>query len=178
MEVFLSYRLEACLAAVIFGVGAGVLYDVLRICYMAFGINYNGKKRGKVSFAVCIIFDLLYSLIVSLGFAVLTYAFSSGKLRLEVYFFSILGFAAYNLSVGKLVMLCARQIISILKRVFRFIIKVILAPIFLLVRGLKLLCRWLYRNTFGLCIKKITHSASRARLNKLMNEKLPDSVRF
>ncbi len=159
-----------------FGVSAGVLNDVNRMLRVALGMR-DGKGdsasrvRRRVRSILSILFialqDILLFGYIGVGVAVLNYYLNRGIFRIYSIGATVLGFALYYFTVGRLVMRLAEAMIRILRALMVKIFKIVTFPIRfafgLLTLPIKKLCE---KIRFALAKRRIM------RYNKIKREEL------
>ena len=95
MELTFAQQSTAFLYSLIFGVAAGLLYDIFKIIRMTL-------CKGKISVFVV---DFLYVFIVSLNLFIFSVAYMLGFFRVFVMLGSIFGFIVCRLTLGRLLSL-------------------------------------------------------------------------
>ncbi len=106
--------------AVLFGVGLGLIYEVLRILRIAF----NFKNIA------IFIQDVLYFLVCSPLLFVFMLNTTDGKVRIYIFVGAFLGFLLYYFTLGMLIRKISIFIINIIKLGLRKIYRYILYPVF------------------------------------------------
>ncbi len=127
-------QLSILLYSAVVGVAVGVIYTLLCVTYdMCVG------KRKNIFFRICL--DLLFSAMYTLIAVLFVYAANSGKIRVYILFFSVLSFALYQLTAGKLLyrllMLMLGGTIKALSALFAFLLKPFSALLCIAVRYFK-----------------------------------------
>ena len=155
----LSFVLLA-LYSVCFGVILGLIYDIVRVQKVLWGVSGNkGKidyrnivlpiikkkayfsKSNKISktilniyFSVC---DVLFVTACGAFVVLVAYAYNSGRVRAVIYLGLLLGFLAYYFTVGKIVMKLSHLIAFVLRSAFLYICEIVVAPIRLAINKIK-----------------------------------------
>lgn len=118
MEISVSEQALDFLLACLLGVGLGVLYDVFRIIRLAL---WHGKLIVAIQ-------DILFWTAA----AVCTFLFqlvnSDGQIRFYILLGELLGFTVYYFTVGILVFSASRLIIDLIKRILRFLYRILIRP--------------------------------------------------
>lgn len=178
MEISISEQLIACLAFLVFGAVSAVCYDVVRIFHICTGVhNSVGKARSTLLSISVFLIDILYCAIVTVAFSVIAFAYSYGKLRgVNLFCFGV-GFAAYLLTFGRLVMFFSEKIVYAVKFVIRTIIKFLFIPVKFIARMFAKFAVWIYGSTIGLIFRKIQRSRQKKFFEDALG-RLSTDVRF
>lgn len=104
----------------------GVIYTLLQVLY-----TVCTEKRKNIIFRICL--DLLFSLVYTLIAVVFVYAANSGKIRAYILVFSLLGFALYQLTAGKLLYRLLVLIIDSTIHLLKAVTALLLKPFYALV---------------------------------------------
>lgn len=197
MEVSMVHQLRLVLNFFLFGLVAGAFYDAVRIVRICIGAydyqnspavirsvkrlfkcpdNDGYKVYGKrYCTTVTVITDVVYSLVVGTAFIIYLYHENYCIFRWYLLLGALVGFAAYSLTVGRLVVTVAGAVIAFVKVVFRKTITLLLVPI-------KYICRfflWLSSLLWNITFKKLVDrmrikrgikrtAASKSRLCELL----------
>lgn len=156
MEVLVEAQWVSALLALLFGVLAGALYDVLRILRILCGAHskkpqersvslslpflpkdfFLPKPKGKRSAVFSAIFvffcDLLWFSAVGALFSVFVYWQNDGIFRFYILLCAVMGFILYYKTVGRLVLLVAESVALVLRIVLFYIALLIAMPFRLL----------------------------------------------
>lgn len=119
MGISIYMQTLVLLYSVLVGAIIGVVFDVFRILRLAFTVN-------KV---VQFIYDILFSIIATLIFILFLFYANDGTVRWFSTLGSIAGFYLYYNTLGRLIMMIAETIISIIKTVLRFIWSITMRPL-------------------------------------------------
>ena len=135
MEISIKRQLICVLAALVFGVISAVLLGAFRfVCYF-FGLRQSrnsGRIKRLVYFALQSFLDLLFCLIVSVGFQLLLYVFDYGRFRLIYLLSGVVGFIIYDKTFGKLTDKLFCIIADFFRKIFSFLFRYLLLPVKLL----------------------------------------------
>lgn len=133
MEV--SQRLLALALLYSAGVGAalGLLYDVFRIMRVAMKPSPKMPAPLRTVYniigdAIIFIEDILFSIVAAVVVTVFLFHINNGQMRWFVLAGAGIGFALYYMTVGRLVIMCAEAIISFIRAVIHFILRLTLFP--------------------------------------------------
>ncbi len=137
MEIYIENQLIIMLYSAILGLIFGAGYDIIRIVHLMLG---ELRLRGLLVFLL----DLAYMLVLAVCISVFTYVFNYGDLRMFLLLPMGAGFAAYHVTVGRVVMLCSEAIIRLIRAVIRY---ALVLPLRLALRLLRRLAVWLLRHT-------------------------------
>ncbi len=141
-----SYRL--ILFFLLPGMGLGAIYDVFRILRIArtdsqgsvlsmllahFKIQkpmdiQSEQKKQKAEWYIVFIEDFIFCILASLTELLLFYHLNGGVIRVYAIFISVLGFVLYKITLGRLIMFLAKNMILIFRRVLYFLLCVALTP--------------------------------------------------
>ena len=140
------------------GVLLGVIYDVFRIVRMAFTVPgivadiYRPRKhRSRLAVNVIVfVCDILFFVVAAVISAIFIFHANNGRIRGIALFGSLVGFAVYYNTVGRLVTLISGGIISAVCHMFHFIVCSIILPI--------------WRAWVGLCDLIYTHRRTRSMI--------------
>lgn len=142
-----SYRL--ILFFLIPGIILGAIYDVFRISRMArsnpkgsivvmlrkhFNLSQtydvqHEQKKNKLERIIVFLEDFIFCTMASLMEILLFYHLNGGVIRVYAIFISVLGFVLYKITLERLVMLLAKNIIYVFRRILYFLLCVILSPL-------------------------------------------------
>ena len=106
------------LASLGMGFLLGVVYDFFRAIRLSL-------TRGKIA---VVIFDLLYFFVVALGSYLFILATNKGEVRSYIIIGELLGAVFYYFSLGVALMKLTDKFVSILKKAYSFIFKIISLP--------------------------------------------------
>lgn len=147
MEISISEQLLSCLAHLVLGVFSATLYDVFCVLRLSFLGRVRLAKSGRyMAWFADFILDLIFCVVLSLCFSVITFAYSYGKFRTFNLLGFGVGFALYRLTFSRIFMLFANKLINIVKFVLLFALKILLFP---LKSVLKLLIKILFNFIFS-----------------------------
>ncbi len=132
------------LYSLVIGVLLGTVYDVFRIIRMAFTVPgivadiYRGRRhRSRFTVNVIVfICDILFFVVAAVISAIFIFYANNGRIRGIALFGSLVGFALYYNTVGRLVTLIAGSVIRAVCYTFHFIGHRILVPVFSALSGL------------------------------------------
>ena len=99
------------------GVVCGVVWDFLKILRMAFGVNGTGAC-SKMYFITIFFHDFLFCIFSGCVVLVTLYYGNDGKFRLFSIVGTIVGFMAYRISVGALIIEVSKTIIAFVHAFF------------------------------------------------------------
>lgn len=164
------------LYSLIFGISAGVVCDLNRIVRIALGIGRgarSSKKRGaqRIFSAASILFvalgDILLFAYMGVGVVILNYYLNRGIFRIYSIAAAAVGFVLYYFTIGRLVMFFAERIIRVLRLAIVWILRIVTAPV-------RLVLRLLLRGAKKLSEKFCLALAKRKimRYNKIKKEEL------
>jgi len=188
MEESILHQLTVTGYAAIFGVFAGVFFDLIRmfrsaLCFSFLRIGTTERlfcrewpligripqKQGdeKKETAVCFITDLLFWFILSITSVLFLFFFNDGIFRWFFAMGAIFGFSVYYLSVSRLVLLFFHYILFFLKLFFRYVLHFLSIPFIMLLRVLKrvslsflgLLRKGVFRLEKRIFLRRYTESA-------------------
>ena len=193
LEVSFAAQVRAFFAALLLGVILGILYDAFFILRALLGAHTG--KRGKTrlakrqypllpsdflkrekgragrgaELAITAILDFLYAILFGFLLLLFTYWQSEGVFRLYYLAAAALGFAAYYLTLGRLVASCSAAIIFLVRLVLAYLWLFVRVPLvklfFLLRRVLFSLFLWLFSPLYGsLVMAKRKRAAGRGFL--------------
>lgn len=139
MEISQKLLALALLYSAVVGTVLGVLYDIFRIIRVAMkpSPGMSPKLRSfydAVGDTVIFIEDILFAFIAALVVAVFLFHVNDGQLRWFVLAGAAVGFFLYYMTVGRLVLLCAGAIISFVKAVLGFLLRITIIPLIKLLR--------------------------------------------
>ena len=156
MEISQLALLRLYLLAVLLGAALGVLYDILRISRVFFGVRYSRRafrhlyekklpyikisgERKESRFLGTLIFfeDLFFGIFCGVSTILLFYAANDGKFRFLALVCILGGFFLYRGTVGRPVMLTSELIAYGVEVVFRYAVFVGLLPIRMLIKFLR-----------------------------------------
>lgn len=111
----------------VLGVILGILYDVFRIVRLAIRWNiWQVFLQDILYFVICGILTFIFLLM-----------FNNGVIRIYVLCGECLGWAAYYITLGKLIYRCSSRIINYVKQILKKVFSVILNPIFKIFKKVK-----------------------------------------
>ena len=158
MEESILHQLTVSGYAVLFGILAGLFFDLIRMLRTALCFSFLriGKtealfckewpligripqKKGdeKREIVVCFITDSLFWMVLSLGAVLFLFFFNDGIFRWFFALGTLCGFSAYYLSISRLVLLFFHYILFFLKLFFRYVLHFLSIPFIMLIRILK-----------------------------------------
>ncbi len=121
-----SEQLNIFIVALGFGFLLGILYDLLRALRIAFT-----KSHGAI-----IAFDIIYFLLFGFLTILFIIALNKGEVRFYIIAGQVIGWLFYYFTFGIAVIKFTDFFISLLKRIFSFIYKVLTAPFRLILKVL------------------------------------------
>ena len=154
------------------GVLIGVVYDVFRIIRIAFtvpgivGDEYRGVEHRSRYTVDLIVFlcDILFFVIDAVISAIFIFYANNGRIRGIALFGSLVGFAAYYNTVGRLVTLISASLIRLICRIIHFVrVRVLLPALMAVIRGIG----FLFSKVTHLEKKLYTHRQTRRIIRKL-----------
>ncbi len=129
MEISIEFQLRGCLAFFVFGVLASLVFGIFRLAEFAFFRESATSEKSKISrWLLTLFIDILYSVLFSCTFALVSYTFAYGKFRLVNLFCSAVGFALYRISFGQFIEFGLKKLILLLKRFIRRAVCIVLYP--------------------------------------------------
>lgn len=189
-----SYRLV--LSFFLLGVFLGAVYDVFRVLRIGrseriavtgrfyelirpkkrlFGrgiLTLGEKAREKAGNVLLFFEDILFFLIASVAMILCFFHTNDGEIRIICLLSAVLGFFVYHISVGRLVVFFARQIVYILKCAVYWMLYGLIVPMRLLFGVMKLAAGKLYDATVGRAICAICRRRRAAYSEKRKKELL------
>ncbi len=133
------------------GAFLGAVYDVFRILRVAFPyVNGNGVKKVYAALMLGIIFleDMLYALIAAVTVNLFLFNVNDGQVRWFALLGAAMGFALWYVTVGRLIMRCARTIVAAVRRMLYFLYRILLLPVVRLLRFLSERLAWVLRKGY------------------------------
>ena len=151
MEISMTALALEFLYSIILGVFLGVIYDVIRLLRVMWGVHKKSeietneipnfirryirlpkkklakKKNGMLFVAVG---DILFFVFSACAFSIFTYYFNDGVIRGFALFGMTLGFFVYYFTVGRMVFFLSLQIVIFVKRAVSYGFFLLLFPIF------------------------------------------------
>lgn len=166
--------------SVILGIALGVFYDAIRFIRIFFGVQYclknackkGGMIRAMVKHTVLFFTDIIFWLCAGICSVLLTYMMGGGVLRGLTYLGMAIGFSAYYLTLGRLVLKINLKIVSGIKKLLRAIFKILIFPIKFAIHVLISF----YHLTIGKILGKIIRCIVAARKKAADTEKLPEDT--
>ncbi len=167
--------------SLILGVLFGVLYDVFRVlkcllCVARYGDKrrfarvysrgvydiFPSTPRGAVAYALTAVFDVLFSIAVTVSFVLFLYAFNFGKFRWFILVCCAAGFLTYHVSLGRLVIKGVDAASDLLRLVFNLLLFAAALPF-----------RYLYRVFAKICSVLIAPALNKikSRIDKRRNRR-------
>ena len=181
MNISMSALLLTSARAVILGLALGVLYDAVRIvkcllCVVKYGSTrrfarvydkgvydiFPKKNSGVASYVLTAIFDILFSLAVTISFVLFLYAFNHGIFRWFILLSCIAGFAAYHVTLGRLLIRITDAASDALRLIINISVYVLFLPFVYVAR----LASKLYSALFAPAVNKIAR-----RIDKIKNRR-------
>ena len=143
------------------GIFLGLIYDIFRLSRIArndmtFQVTEAIKKRFFAQSTVrvkkfkiaepWIVFmeDIVFFLIVAVTEILATYHINNGEIRIYCLLVSVIGFFAYQKTLGRLVIFFSTKILYLIRKTVYIIICIILTPPFLISKQTKKLFRAIY----------------------------------
>ena len=144
-----------------FGIGLGIIYDIIRIQRVIFGFDHPDSKKidyrnielpiikkkaykDSENKILKIIFEFLfavYDILFMVSFGVIAvliaYAYNSGRVRLIIFVGLIVGFLAYYFTVGKLVVKLSGLVAFIIRCIAVYLVQIISAPCKMIIKWKK-----------------------------------------
>lgn len=117
-EVAIAAQTRLFLMSFGFGFLLGVVYDLFRIARLT-------VTRGK---AAVFVMDVLYFFLAGIAVFIFMLAFNSGEIRFYLLLGIVLGFLIYYFTFGAFILKWSNRIIRALRRLLRFLFRVISAP--------------------------------------------------
>ena len=189
MEIYIKDQLVSCLAFLVLGILFGILYDIFRI--LCLFIHRDVNERDGNSNAentrrnLCLterifrfICDIIFGVAVSVLFSVVSYAFSYGQFRMASLICASAGFAAYILTVGRLVMFSADKLVHAVKFACFKIIYLIFMPITGLIRLVMRFGGYVFSHTVGRLYCRMKSAGNKKRIMMTLEREIPKNVRF
>ena len=175
MEISIQNQLINISYSLLLGLIFGAGYDIIRIVHI---MLYGFRFRHPIVFLL----DLVYMLALTAGVSLFSYAINRGVWRLYLLFPMGVGFAVYYHTAGRLVRLFSDMLVRLLRTFFSYAVA---KPIRLLLKGLWLVVRWIFRSTVGATVRKIAENKwkryterQRKLLKKLVRIGIvPDAIR-
>ncbi len=180
------------LYALFLGVSFGVIYDVFRISRAFLGVSYGGKSAaylyekeypliGKLEIKqskfksgflnVAIIFgDILFFTVCGLIFAIFIYYANDGIFRFQALASIFVGFFAYYMTFGRLVIAFAEIICIFLKIITKIFLFAIAFPFKIMYNILVKLYNRLFAITFARILLKIRHRSTERKMNAILKQ--------
>lgn len=123
--------------SIVFGLFAGAFFDIFRIMRIARRSVVNLKRFSLFlrlgDGILCFLSDVVYWLVLAVGYSVFIYRWAGGRFRIGSLLCVAAGFLIWHYTLGRLVILLADRIISLIRLVIGFILSVTLVPILRLV---------------------------------------------
>ncbi len=187
----------SALAAMIFyslflGVSFGVLYDIFRISRAFLGVSYGGKsaaylyekeypligrleiRKGKLKdgfiFVAVMLGDILYFILCGLIFAVFIYYTNDGIFRFGALAAVLVGFLAYYMTFGRLIIAFAEIICIFLKIITKIFLFAIAFPFKIMYNILIKLYNRLFGVPLGRFLLKIRRKASERKMKAMLKQ--------
>ncbi|MBQ8408865.1 MAG: spore cortex biosynthesis protein YabQ [Clostridia bacterium] len=153
------------LYAFLTGAALGVLYDCIRALKMFFFVSYSrtempplSRMRRAIAYAVTFLTDLIFWIAAGLASVILLYSVD-GIFRGMIYPIIAIGFLAYYLTLGRLVLRLSERLVALVKALLKKLFFILLLP-------LRAICRAiisLYHLTIGKILGKIKEKIKTAR---------------
>lgn len=171
---------ELYFVSLLLGCAFGLIYDLLRITRIFFGVHYSmklqplcerlplpkkhekkkriEKKHRKISAAQPIIFlqDFWFCILFAVSMAIVFYEINSGGVRLPAFFFAGVGFVLYRFTIGKPVLLFSETIAFFVKFCIRWCVFGVTYPFWIV-------WRFLCRRVQNFAKKYVTYREKAAR---------------
>lgn len=187
MEIWIRDQINAIAAALVLGVAFGAIYDIVRIIHALIGARTysgfkrgNNKPRGKVRVSANILtffLDIVFCILFTACFAILSYAFCDGRFRMFVLISAAAGFTAYIATLGRVVVYFTDAIVYYLKVAARCVWRIVMFPVKALGRAVKRIVLFAYKHTALIVIEKFIFMRRLRYTNKIKSE-LSAVVRF
>lgn len=179
MEILIEKQLISVAYSLILGLIFGAAYDIIRMIHIICGIaSYSGReksaKKGIIPFSLFFIFDLVYAVFIGVAFSVFVYFANYGDFRWFLMAGTVVGFAAYHLTLGRVVMYFSEAVVRFLKLIFRY---TVIIPLGFVFRVGKKIIVLLYRITLGKLVDLLTERYYMWR-NKRYARMLSRDIRF
>lgn len=181
LETSIIEQLYCCLFSLVYGMLSGVLYDAFRIFYMCAGIRFSKeslKGASVLNKVLLSVFDVIFSLFVTVGFVILAYAFAYGKFRLVYVLCAVFGALSYMLTLGRLVSFTAELIVKWIKKLLKLILTVLLKPFVLSSRLLVSCFRKMYIRYASPIFRKLSYKRDVSRVERIIKNKLQDYIKL
>ena len=183
MEESILHQLTVTGYAVVFGLFAGVFFDLIRMLRssICFSFLRNGKTERlfrkewpvigrmpqrewdeKREVAVCFITDMLFWIILSISAVLFLFFFNDGIFRWFFAAGAVIGFSLYYLSLSRIILIFFHYVLFFLKLFFRYILHFLSIPFIMLSRVLKGVCL----SIFKVAQKKMFHLKKRTYLHQ------------
>lgn len=144
MQIDLINNNQIFLYAIIFGLLLGAFYDIFRISRIAINFNF-----WQIFFQ-----DLIYFIICSIGTFIFSLTFTFGRVRFYTLAGQIIGWCVYHITIGEIIISLSNLIITIIKKIFRYLAHFISKPfLFLFNKFFK--CLFDIKMKFDIKIKKM-----------------------
>ncbi len=119
MNALFSDQLNLFLRFLLYGVIIGVIFDIFRII----------RKCYSISDFHTYIEDILFGIITSTFLILVLYVYNTGRIRLYMFIALLIGLVSYFLVISKYFIKVHVFIISLIRRMIKVIIKILLWPI-------------------------------------------------
>lgn len=163
MEITVAGQTWIFLMSAALGAALGVFYDVFRIVRIAV----------RTPPAVVLIEDLVFSIVCTAATFLFLIGADKGQLRIFLLIGEAVGFALYYCTVGALMIGAARGIIAVIKKVYMFFWKLLVAPILRLLKKIRLFLGKIMKR-LAICIK---HPAENSNLPLKKNSRILYNLR-
>ena len=159
MEISQSSLAWLYFYALLLGIAAGFLYDLLRITRVFLGVHYSRraakkikelqlpllekrKKRGESRALGTVVFveDLLFCLVAGIAMILLFYGANGGRIRMLAFVSAGAGFFLYRATLGRLMMVFSEVIAFCVETAVRYVLFFLLYPIKRTIRFLRKRC--------------------------------------
>lgn len=165
MEISFLHQIALPFLSFGFGIIAGALYDIVRIIRCCLGISYTDSApkwlsniklpllphegiKGKTSpireVIIIGVTDILYFIVLTVFMCIFAYAVNKGKMRWFIYFFALLGFFTYYITVGRLIIRVSSVASFVLRAFFLYIFLFLFVPVRVIFR----LARYTYSKIY------------------------------
>lgn len=181
LEISISEQLYCCLMSLLFGLCAGVTYSVFNIVSLCIGIKPHRpvKVPWRVMFiSLEIILDLVFSVIVTIGFCLLTYIYSYGRFRFVFLLCAGLSFFIYYHTLGKAVDLLSLKMIKLIKASVSYILKLLLKPVVFAWSLTFAFLKAVYRMSVGRIINEIVLSRNAVKAKRFAEKRFSDIIKL
>lgn len=160
--IVVSEQLTYILYSVIYGLFVSLIYTLIKIVRIA-TLTDKSKVNSVISEILFIhILDIIYFTFIGVTFSIFVYTFNHGRIRWYLVLGAVFGFWIWYNSIGRLIMFISEYVVRALKSFTSLLIYVIMMPVRLMIRPLRML--WLHYK------RKIVHSFEMKKIKKLIFE--------